>query len=173
MAPSQSSGTQCPTAPVAVVVDASDGRIGEIIQEFPQLDVIQCHGHEDISYLKDLRSVSGERHLWKTVNVATEADVELAREVSTGSDLVLFDTRVTESVEPDRPLGGSGRRFDWFLLKTYRSETRFALAGGIKPGMIQAAMKTGAAVIDLCSGIETAPVIKSEDLMKEVYAESL
>lgn len=162
-----------PTVPVAVVVDASNRRIGEIIQEFPQLGVIQCHGHEDIGYLKDLRSTIGERQLWKTVSVATEADVESATEVSTVSDLVLFDTHVTESVDPDRPLGGSGRQFDWLLLKIYRSETPFALAGGIKPGMIQAAEKTGAAVIDLCSGIETAPGIKSEVLMKEIHAESL
>jgi phosphoribosylanthranilate isomerase len=39
--------------------------------------------------------------------------------------------------------------------------------------MIQAAIKTGAAVIDLCSGIETAPGTKSEILMKEAYANSL
>lgn len=162
-----------PTAPVAVVVDASNGRIGEITQEFPQLEVIQCHGHEDIGYLKDLRSVIGERQLWKVVHVARETDVERAREVSTASDLVLFETRVTKSVDPERTLGGSGRRFDWSLLKSCRANTRFALAGGIKPGMIGAAVKTGAAVIDLCSGIETAPGIKSEDLMKEIHAESL
>ena len=162
-----------PTVPVAVVVDTNLERISEIIQEFPQLAVIQCHGHEDINYLQALRSAIGERQLWKTVPVATEADVELAIKLSRGSDMVLFDTRVLESEDPDRPLGGTGRRFDWLLLKTYRSATPFALAGGIKPGMIQAAIKTGAAVIDLCSGIETAPGIKSENLMKEAYAKSL
>lgn len=162
-----------PTAPVAVVVDAGNGRIGAIIQEFPQLEVIQCHGYEDIGYLKDLRSVIGERQLWKVVHVATETDVERAQEVSTVSDLVLFETRVAESDDPECPLGGSGRRFDWSLLKSRRSDTPFALAGGIRPGMIEAAVRTGAAVIDLCSGIETAPGIKSEGLMKEIHAESL
>ena len=86
---------------------------------------------------------------------------------------MLFGTRVLESVDPDRPLGGSRQRFDWLLITTYHSKIRFALAGGIKHRMIQAAIKTAAAVVDLCSDIETTPGTKSEVLMKKAYAESL
>ena len=69
-----------PTAPVTVVVVAYMARISEILQEFPQLAVIQCHRYEDIGYLTALRSAIGSRQLWKTVPVATEADIEVCKQ---------------------------------------------------------------------------------------------
>lgn len=164
------------TSPVGVVVDPSIEEITSIIHDFPQIQVIQCHGHDDYenaTFLESLRPIIGDRHLWKAVRIGEEADVELASQLAPHVDLILFDTRPDPSTISPKEMGGSGKRFDWFLLKTFRSETRFAIAGGIGPGVIRAASKTGASIVDLCSGIESSPGIKSPDLMKEVYDESL
>ncbi|MEW5702091.1 MAG: phosphoribosylanthranilate isomerase [Candidatus Zixiibacteriota bacterium] len=60
--------------------------------------------------------------------------------------------------------GGTGRTFDWSLIEGARSWGRVWLAGGIHPGNVPDAIaQVRPYAIDVSSGVETAPGIKSPE----------
>ena len=64
--------------------------------------------------------------------------------------------------------GGTGRPFDWALLRGLEDPDRCILAGGLTAERIEAATATGIDFLDVSSGVESAPGIKSERLMKDL-----
>ena len=75
------------------------------------------------------------------------------------ADRTLFDTGT----------GGTGRTFDWSLLKGRADLPRAFLAGGIGPANAAAAGRLGAFGLDLSSGIEAAPGIKDPALLCALF----
>ena len=75
----------------------------------------------------------------------------------TRAEWVMFDTG-----------GGTGRVFDWTLLRGYDGKA-FFLAGGITPENVSEAIKTQAYAIDVASGVERAPGIKDHDKVRELF----
>ncbi|MGC9372588.1 MAG: phosphoribosylanthranilate isomerase, partial [Thermovirgaceae bacterium] len=66
--------------------------------------------------------------------------------------------------------GGTGRSFDWSLLEGKDFGKPFILAGGLGPeNLAEALLRTGAAAVDLNSGIEAAPGIKDHERMKLAF----
>ena len=81
-----------------------------------------------------------------------------------GIDRVLLDT-------PGKTGGGTGRSFDWNALAFWSAPSlEVVVAGGLHPGMAQEALLnlpewvTG---LDLNSGVETSPGIKSPELIHQ------
>lgn len=104
------------------------------------IDIIQLHGEyeeEEIRILKE----KGSLPVWKAFAVQSESDLEKA--AGSMADLVLLDGK--------KP--GSGSAFDWELLE--RLDRAFILAGGLSPENVSEALRTGAACLDVSSGIET------------------
>ena len=63
--------------------------------------------------------------------------------------------------------GGTGQVFDWHLLPE-TLPLPWILSGGLNPGNVAAALQqTGAAWLDVSSGVEQAPGIKNRDLMAD------
>ena len=59
-----------------------------------------------------------------------------------------------------------GVRFDWTLLDGFRHPLPWALSGGLDPGNVAEAMRrTGATLVDVSSGVETAPGVKDSGLI--------
>ena len=72
-------------------------------------------------------------------------------------DYFLFDTK------SNLP-GGSGKKFDWKILNTYKGNTPFLLSGGIKPEDAEEIKKIDhlqLAGVDLNSGFEDEPGLKN------------
>lgn len=72
-------------------------------------------------------------------------------------DYFLFDT-------PTKNYGGSGRVFDWSLLRSYDGDEPFLLSGGLRPDSMETVSHFGHPKwvgVDLNSGFETAPGVKS------------
>lgn len=72
-------------------------------------------------------------------------------------DYFLFDT-------PTKNYGGSGRVFDWSVLRSYDGDEPFLLSGGLRPDSIETVSHFGHPKwvgVDLNSGFETAPGVKS------------
>ncbi|NNJ79884.1 MAG: N-(5'-phosphoribosyl)anthranilate isomerase, partial [Xanthomonadales bacterium] len=68
-------------------------------------------------------------------------------------------------------VGGTGRVFDWSLIAA--SGLPLVLAGGLNPGNVrQAVEQVRPWAVDVSSGVETAPGIKSETLMCEFIKEA-
>jgi phosphoribosylanthranilate isomerase len=83
--------------------------------------------------------------------------------------LSLADTFLIDTFHPDK-MGGTGATGDWAKFKRYRekySEKRWILSGGLDPDNIaEAVSATGAKYVDVNSGVEQAPGIKSPAKLK-------
>jgi phosphoribosylanthranilate isomerase len=150
---------------VALVVDPSNEQLAEIISVVDP-DVIQLHGHETVERVAEIRAKSG-KPIWKAVPVATAADVEAARAyLAPGrlADILLFDAKP----DPTAPLpGGNGLAFDWHILQGLKARLAFALAGGLTPeNVAEAVERTGATIVDVSSGVESAPGHKDPELIR-------
>ncbi|HEX3753556.1 MAG TPA: phosphoribosylanthranilate isomerase [Rhizomicrobium sp.] len=151
---------------VALVVDLDDDGIEAVIRA-ARPDVLQLHGRESVGRVAALRSRFGLPVI-KSLAVAESADLAVASAYETVADMLLFDA--CAPLEADRP-GGHGAAFDWKILSG-RSFTRpWLLAGGLTPGNIARAIAlSGAKLVDVSSGVETAPGIKSPARIAEFIA---
>ncbi|HKQ95573.1 MAG TPA: phosphoribosylanthranilate isomerase [Aestuariivirgaceae bacterium] len=142
---------------VALIVDAADTEI-ERIARTVRPDFFQAHGREDAERVRSIASATGIAVI-KAVKVASEADVATARSFDRAAALVLFDAKAAES-GPALP-GGNGVPFDWRLIKRGGAPQAFMLSGGLTPeNVAEAIAQTGAPIVDVSSGVESAPGIK-------------
>lgn len=141
---------------VAVTVDADDRLLTEI-SLILKPDLIQLHGHETPERAKQVRRLTGAGII-KALPVSTPADLQAADIWEGVADHLMFDARPPEG--SDLP-GGMGVRFDWSMMqgRTYRRP--WFLAGGLNPeNAAQAAAISGAPMLDVSSGVESAPGVK-------------
>ena len=131
---------------VGVFVDESGERMNEIATE-AGLDYIQLHGDEDPGIVAKL-----VRPVVRAIRVETSwPDISCW----SSADWILFDAAA----------GGSGVSFDWQLLKGV--DKPFLLAGGLSPDNVVEAIKlTGAAGVDVSSGVEVTPGVKDHDKIR-------
>ena len=148
-------------ASVALVVDADDATLDEIVATMNP-DMLQLHGHESPSRVREVRARHG-KPVMKAIAVASAADVERAAEYLDGADLILFDARPIEgAILP----GGNGLPFDWRLLAGVTGKIPFMLAGGLTAGNVAEAVRlTGARAVDVSSGVEVSPGVKDPELI--------
>lgn len=144
---------------VGVFVDADDEAIDHAIR-IGGIDTLQLHGKESPERLAALRLRHPKVALWKAVPIRTRADLDAAHRFGPVADLILYDAKTPEGTLP----GGMGLRFDWTLLEGFSHPRRWALSGGIDVGNAErAAAVTGAGLLDISSGVESAPGIKDVD----------
>lgn len=154
-----------PCKVVALVVDPSDEQLAEIISVV-RPDVIQLHGHETVERVAEIRAKFG-KPIIKAVPVTSASDVEAAHAyLAPGrlADILLFDAKP----DPKAPLpGGNGLAFDWHILQGLKARLAFALAGGLTPeNVAEAVERTGATIVDVSSGVESAPGRKDPELIR-------
>jgi len=141
---------------VAVTVDADDALLTEIALIL-RPDLIQLHGAETPERAVEARRLTGAGII-KALPVSTPADLEADASWEDVADHLMFDARPPEG--SDLP-GGVGARFDWTMMqgRTYRHS--WFLAGGLNPqNAAQAAAISGAPLLDVSSGVESAPGVK-------------
>jgi phosphoribosylanthranilate isomerase len=141
---------------VAVTVDADDALLTEI-GLILKPDLIQLHGREMPERAVDTRRLTGAGII-KAMPVSTPADLEVAAQWEDVADHLMFDARPPEG--SNLP-GGMGASFDWAMMqgRTYRNP--WFLAGGLTPeNAARAAAISGAPMLDVSSGVESAPGVK-------------
>ncbi len=142
---------------VAVVVDADDLTLETILTAAP-FDFVQCHGRETVARARAIR----ERFrigVIKAVPVAEAADLDAAAPYEDAVDWLLFDSRAPNQA---RHPGGNALAFDWSLLRGRAWRRPWLLAGGLHAGNLAEALRlSGAAAVDVSSGIEDVPGEKS------------
>ena len=148
---------------VALTVDADDALI-EAIMTAVNPDMMQLHGSETPARVHDIRARWG-KPVMKAIKVETPEDAALALAYKGIADLILFDAKAPKgAVLP----GGNGVAFDWYVLDDIRSRVPFMLSGGLTAANVAAAVQaTGATVVDVSSGVESAPGVKSPDLIRQ------
>lgn len=126
-----------------VFTTSGAGEIASIAQR-AALDVVQLHGKYGACDVKALKAHAFE--VWRLDD----------GEGSLGEDATIVDGRDGEKC------GGTGRVADWTRIKQLKAEKRkVVLAGGIGCDNIEAAVATGADIVDVNSSLESQPGVKS------------
>lgn len=154
-------------ARVGLFVDADDEAIAAVLARVP-LDLLQFHGRESPERVAAARARVG-RPIIKAVAVAGGADLAVATAYEDAADLLLFDAKPP----PRRGAlpGGNGRAFDWELLAGRAWRRPWLLSGGLTAALLPAAVAvSGAAIVDVSSGVEARPGCKDPDKIREFLA---
>ena len=125
-----------------------------------QPDVVQFHGGETPQWTDAVRMRTG-REVWKALGVRDRETLEKSRRYEGAVDRLLFDS-------PARKLpGGNGETFQWDVLAGFDHLTPWGLAGGLTPeNVADAIRRTGTALVDASSGVESAPGVKDVDRIR-------
>lgn len=151
---------------VVLLVDPDDALVDAVAARVKP-DTIQLHGTESLARVAEIRARTGLRMI-KAHAVSERGDVASGLGyLAPGrlADLILFDAKPVAA--PGALPGGNGLAFDWHLLQAVPTGVAFALAGGLTPENVAAAIElTGASVVDVSSGVETAPGQKDAGLIR-------
>ena len=143
-----------------VFVDATIDHIHRIIED-AGLTYVQLHGNETPGFCQEVRNTGIS--VIKAFRVDENFDFASIVKYSETVDFFLFDTKA------EKP-GGTGKKFNWKMLETYKLDTPFFLSGGIKPedaGQIIEFNHPQLHAIDLNSGFEDEPGLKNFEKLKQ------
>ena len=147
---------------VAVTVDASDAMI-DLLATTLKPDLIQLHGHETPQRAAEVRARSGAGVI-RALRISEAADLGEAEAFEDVVDHLMFDAKAPAGALLP---GGNGAAFDWTLLAGRRYAKPWFLAGGLNPDNVTEAVRaSGAPMVDVSSGVETAPGVKDPTLIK-------
>ncbi|MGJ8569155.1 MAG: phosphoribosylanthranilate isomerase [Hoeflea sp.] len=148
-------------ATVAVTVDIDDARLDEIVGRMKP-DWLQLHGSESAERASDIKARYGLA-VMKAFAIREAADLERITPYQGIADRFLFDAKPPKG--SDLP-GGNGVSFDWRLLATLDGAASYMLSGGLTKDNISEALSiSGATMVDVSSGVESAPGVKDLDMM--------
>jgi phosphoribosylanthranilate isomerase len=157
--------------PVKSVGVFGDEPIDEMIEaaRTAGCDIVQMHGSSaDARGVNRLREELGAE-VWEVVRVAPDGLTGAPLRASTDADGILVDTLARGA------LGGSGAPFDWreaaTAIRDLRLGRRLIVAGGLRPENVAFAIERLAPdVVDVSSGVESAPGVKDHQRMAAFMA---
>jgi phosphoribosylanthranilate isomerase len=125
--------------------------------EIVRPDIVQFHGTETAEWLKLVKDLM-KVEVWKALGVRDRQVLVNADRFIGAADRILFDA-------PAQALpGGTGTRLDWSLLAQFAHRQQWGLAGGLDPQNVAEAIRTTRApLVDVSSGVESAPGVKDVD----------
>jgi len=154
-------GVPAGIARVGLFVDADEGVIEAALAAAP-IDILQFHGSETPERVAAAKLRFG-RPVMKAVAIAGFEDVLAAARYEDVADVLLFDAKPPR--RPDPLPGGNGLAFDWALIAGRSWRAPWMLSGGLTAELLLEAVRiSGAAAVDVSSGVESRPGIK--DLAK-------
>lgn len=155
-------------ATVSVLVNPDDDFLYELLTSF-QPDYLQLHGNETPQRVQEIMKKFSVPVI-KAMKVRAADDIAAGMAYKEIADMLLFDAREPENALP----GGNGLRFDWNLLKDRNFIFKWILSGGLNPDNVkQAIAMTRAPVVDVSSGVESAPGVKDIKLIKAFLKQAL
>ncbi len=148
---------------VGVFGDQPAAEIARIARRL-SLRAVQLHGATDPARVGDVRGAV-EAEVWPVIRIGGSALPAAAEEIAADSGVLFLDSLVEGS------LGGSGVAFAWddlaAKIQALRAGKRVVLAGGLRPENVARAIAAlSPDVVDVSSGVESAPGIKDHDRMR-------
>jgi phosphoribosylanthranilate isomerase len=128
------------------------------------LDVVQLHADPDEEMVRSVRRVAG-LPVWAALRIRGAVIPDSAKGLFAEADAVVLDARV------DGVLGGTGVALPWgdlaSRLAPLRGSARLVLAGGLTAANVAEAVEAlEPNVVDVSSGVESAPGVKDHQLMR-------
>jgi phosphoribosylanthranilate isomerase len=111
---------------VGVFVNQEINEVIDYIKKY-KLDYVQLHGEEDVRYCLSIKSIC---KVIKVFKIDDTFNFDKVKKFENVSDYYLFDTKTNLH-------GGSGKKFNWEILKNYNSKKYFFLSGGISENDIE------------------------------------
>jgi phosphoribosylanthranilate isomerase len=153
-------------AKVALTVNATDAELDAITGAVP-LDMLQLHGGESPARVAAVKARYG-LPVMKAVGVADRADLAALDDYQLVADQILVDAKPPKGAALP---GGNGLAFDWTLMLGRVWRRPWMLAGGLTPENVALAVRsTNARQVDVSSGVEVAPGVKDEALIRAFIA---
>lgn len=150
-----------------VLVNPDNSTVMEVAALSP--DWIQLHGPETPHRVEAIRDEAGIAII-KAVSIGSAEDVASVAHFAAVADLVLLDAKAPKGADRS---GGNGVTFDWTLLKALDPELGFMLSGGLTPDTVGDAIRQVRPMgVDVSSGVETAPGVKSAELIRSFTAKA-
>ncbi|HEY8578680.1 MAG TPA: phosphoribosylanthranilate isomerase, partial [Beijerinckiaceae bacterium] len=147
---------------VALSVDADDATL-DALTEAARPDALQLHGRESPARVLEIKRRFG-LPVMKAIHVSTRDDLAAVAAYEGAADSLVFDARPPKGATLP---GGNGAAFDWTLLAGVDTRLPWMLSGGLNPDNVAEALRvTGAAALDVSSGVERAPGEKDPDLIR-------
>jgi phosphoribosylanthranilate isomerase len=104
-----------------VFVNATQAYILEKVAQF-DLQAVQLHGDESPGFCRGLQAQNIP--VIKAFQIREALDFEQCASYKNACNYFLFDAKTPQ-------YGGSGKKFDWNILSSYKGDTFFFLSGGI------------------------------------------
>jgi phosphoribosylanthranilate isomerase len=126
------------------------------------LKAVQLHGVEEVDYCAALKLTGAE--VIKAFGIDENFDFSSLMAYEPVVDYFLFDTQTAAH-------GGSGKVFDWKLLKNYQLTKPYFLSGGIDSNHIENILTLNDPrlyAIDLNSRFELEPGLKDVDKLRKL-----
>lgn len=138
---------------VGLFVDPTDAEIDAVFRHV-RLDIVQLHGSESPERVEEVRQEFAVEVI-KAIGVSSPEDLKAAEPFVGVADYLLFDAKPPAGA--DRP-GGNAQAFPWEIMKAWKADGPWLLAGGLTSENVKDAIKTaGAPGVDVSSGVEAAP----------------
>lgn len=130
--------------PVGVFVNESVENINQLIGACG-LKIVQLHGEETVD---KCRSINAK--VWKSISIKDEKSLINIEAYAPYVEGILLDTYSKDEK------GGTGKVFNWELVKDLSKKYKIILAGGLTPdNAVEAIQMVHPQIIDLNSGLET------------------
>lgn len=147
-----------------VFVDEELNRVAQLAILYG-LNAVQLHGREPVKYCIALKGLLADAgiELIKAFGVDENFDFDSVNAYANVVDYFLFDTQTPAH-------GGSGKIFNWALLKNYTLNKPYFLSGGISPesaAQLKQINDPRLYAIDVNSRFELAPGLKDVDKLKD------
>jgi phosphoribosylanthranilate isomerase len=146
--------------PVGVFLDSGERAIRDVCH-FARIRTIQLHGDEEPNFCKRFKDFK----IIKAFRVTDDFDVSQVMKYKV--DAWLFDA-YQENV-----YGGTGKTFNWHLLKGKKFERPVILSGGLSAENIQEAIAATQEIqpfaVDVSSGVERSPGLKDPQKIRAFF----
>ena len=143
------------TTPVFIFVNPSVDEVKRITTNIEN-PILQFHGEEADSFCQQFN-----HSFWKTIRVKDSQSLKAVNNFPSANALLL------ETFSGDA-YGGTGKVFDWSLLKNISLQSKFILAGGINSKNIKEAAYLNPWCIDVNSGVESSLAHKDRNLIAQI-----
>ena len=146
---------------VALTVNPDDNFLLEIVK-YIKPDYIQLHGEETPNRCENIKK-KFKTPIIKGIGIKNHMEINhFIKPYEEICDILILDA-------PSEELpGGNGKKFDWKILKNFKSQKKWMLAGGLNIKNINEAISiTKPPAIDISSGLEIKKGVKDPELIKE------
>ncbi len=147
---------------VSLFVNPKNEFISKIVKKVKP-DLIQLHGSETPNRCSEIKKMFGIP-IMKAIEVKNPNCLKEVYKYEEIVDRFLFDSKLTTQ----KLKGGKTDTINWDILKQYRGNKKWMLAGGLNHrNILEAIKKSNSKNIDVSSGVESSPGVKSIILLNK------